>query len=257
MVDKSVSDAIKAAVAEALEQYLEPKLAPLVKELRAVRESLDSYRKKLDDVEKSASDTADRLEHITTSVLPALANHVSSIACGLALQTLDLDVHRRKWSLVLHGLDGPANEDAQVTRKVAVDFARDKLKVIDADSARFGACHRLQSSPNAGVIVRFNDLAERNRWLNSAKNLKNTGSKVSISPDLPPDLRPLKSELLKLRKELPDAQRKLAKVRHLPHWPYVDLKIPEQDPIRPSTSLTEISSKVLATFALRSNKAKR
>ena len=245
MVDKSVAAAIKKAVYEVLDERLDAKLAPLTKEIRALRESLDSYRVKLDSVEKSVEDSAARVATIETTVLPALVDHFNSVACGLAQQTLDIDVHRRKWSLVLQGLDGRANEDAETTRRVAVDFARTHLKVGYADATRLAACHRLKPAANAGMIIRFNDLAERNHWLASAKNLKDTGTNVSISPDLPPVLRPLKTELLKCRRDLPDAQRKLARIRHLPRWPYVDLKLPEQDPIRPSTTMTDIVSQII------------
>ena len=37
---------------------------------------------------------------------------------------MDLDVHRRKWSLSIHGLKGEASEDEEVTRDACVKLAK-------------------------------------------------------------------------------------------------------------------------------------
>ena len=50
----------------------------------------------------------DDLYHHT---LPAIMQHINNVAMGLALQTLDLDIPRHKWSLTVQGLKGQAQKE--------------------------------------------------------------------------------------------------------------------------------------------------
>ena len=50
--------------------------------------------------------------------------NIQEVTTGLALQTMDLDVHRRKWSLSIHGLKREASEDEEVTRDACVKLAK-------------------------------------------------------------------------------------------------------------------------------------
>ena len=148
-------------------------------------------QKRVTDLETAVTHTQDRLESTIKHLLPSVTNHLARVTEGLAQQTLQMDVHRRKWNVIIHGIDGPAGEGEEVTRAASIDFARDKLKVADADSTRISACHRLSKKVDAGVIVRFTDLAQRDKWLAGAVHLKNINKKVTVSPDLPPAIRPL------------------------------------------------------------------
>ena len=49
--------------------------------------------------------------------------NIQEVTTGLALQTMDLDVHRRKWSLSIHGLKGESGED-EVTTDACVKLAK-------------------------------------------------------------------------------------------------------------------------------------
>jgi hypothetical protein len=118
--------------------------------------------------------------------------------------------------------------------------------VPGADLHPFGACHRLAQKDDAGIIIRFSDLTDRNSWLTNAKNLKNTQCNVSISPDMPPCLRPLKTDILNIRKDLPPAQKQLAQVKYLPSWPYICLKIRGKATMNPRIRKETIISKYLA-----------
>ena len=144
------------------------------------------------------------------------------ISTALTQRLLELDVHRRKWSLNLQGVKGPAGEAENVTRQKVVDFATNKLG-IQAATTDYAACHRLSQEANSCIIMRFQDLSQRNAWLDCAKNLRHHAdcNGVSISPDLPNDLRPLKTELLNLRKNLPSEQKKNSTIRYLKKWPFV------------------------------------
>ena len=154
----------------------------------------------------------------------------------MCLNTLNLDTHRRKWSLIINGLKGNAGEPELVTRTKVCELAKHKLKIQGVDSHAFTACHRLSQREDAGVILCFQDLYNRNEWLLNAKNLKNsaTNVSVSISPDIHPCLRKLRSNILEKRKALPPEQRKLSQVRYLPQWPYICLKVRGQATINPS-----------------------
>ena len=69
------------------------------------------------DVEQAMQDTCDRLEAAVSTLLPAITRHMSELAEGLAKKQLEVDVHHRKWTLVINGIYGGAGEDEAVTRQ--------------------------------------------------------------------------------------------------------------------------------------------
>ena len=196
-------------------------------------------------VETSITHTSERIDDIFRNSLPALARHINEVATGLALQTMDLDVHRRKWTLTIHGLKGEAGEDEEVTRDACVKLAQDHLGIPNAASTDFAACHRLSKHASSGIIMRFRDLSTRNTWLGNAKELRHHSDTISISPDLPPALRPMKKELLAKRKDMPQAQRSKYNLRYLRQWPYVVLSGPEKFTIVPSVSKEAIVENII------------
>ena len=86
------------------------------------------------------------------------------------------------------------------------------------------------------------DLAQRDRWLAGTKHLKNHSGKVSISPDLPPVLRPLKDELMMERSKLPAHIKQKSRIKFLPQWPFVELKTYGQPPKRSSVNLRSVTA---------------
>ena len=80
---------------------------------------------------------------------PPFARHIQEVTTGLALQTMDLDVHRRKWSLTIHGLKGEAGEEEENTRDACVKLAKDHLGIPDPATTDFAACHRLSRQATA------------------------------------------------------------------------------------------------------------
>ena len=167
-----------------------------------------------------------QLTHMKDS-LPSLVSHVNKIATSLALHTIDLNMHRRKYSLIIQGLEGSAGEDSDITRGKLVEFAKDKLRVAETCLSDLSACHRLTQKKNSGIIARFQDLSMRDKWLQNAKNLKELnlpkGKNISISVDLPPCLRPVKKQLAEMRKELPPLEKRQSYIKHFATWPYVAL----------------------------------
>ena len=189
---------------------------------------LVEVQQRLVEVEEGLQFTSESLNSLAAEVLPAISNHMAQIAESLAHQTLQIDVHRRKWNIIIHGIEGPAGELEHATRAKSIQFAQEVLKVEDAASWHLAACHRLSQRANAGIILRFLDLAQRDRWLTGTKNLRGHPRKISISPDLPPILGPLKDNLMLSRSKLAPGITSKSQVRYLPRWPFVELKVEGQ-----------------------------
>ena len=97
--------------------------------------------------------------------------------------------------------------------------------IDDADRTQVAACHRLNQTADAPVIIRFCDLDGRDKWLQNAKRLRDNPRKISLSPDLSPVLRPIKKDLMAKRRSLSDDLKKRSSIRYLKSWPYVELKV--------------------------------
>ena len=225
-----------------------------LKEIRKLNKTVSKMEKKVESlsslkehVEKQSEYTNSRIRDIYETVIPQINTHMASIGTALTKRMLDLDVHRRKWSLTIQGVAGAAGEDERITRSKVVDFAINKLRIRNAATTDYAACHRLSQEANSGIIMRFIDLSQRNSWLDAAKNLKHFPdcNNVSISPDLPNDLRPLKTELLNKRKALPSEQKKNSSIRFLKEWPYVELRVKNHPTIRPTESVAHVCERVL------------
>ena len=168
-VSADILAAIKSAVNDVIGKWLDS--------IDNALTQLVQLNQRMIDVERAMQDTSNRLEDAVSTLLPSITTHMSQLAEGLARKQLEIDVHRRKWNLVIHGIDGGAGEDEATTRQTCKDFAKHVLKVDDADATLFSACHRLSQKPNAGIIIRFVDLAQRDQWLTGTKQLKNHSKK--------------------------------------------------------------------------------
>ena len=144
------------------------------------------------------------------------------MAWGLAVlshqPSLDIDMHRRKWSLTIQGLKGAADEDEDTTRQVCVNLAKQHLKITDASVFDFSSCHRLANKENSGIIIRFKDFATSITAVDTKNCLKS--AKISQPP-----------------------KKKI--IRNLRLWPYVDLKIVNDPVIRPSANAEGVVHSVL------------
>ena len=236
-VSTKLLEEIRKVVREEMDKSLDEKLKPIRDEIAAIND-------RVTPIEDGLKFTSQRLEDTVKVILPDLCAHMTMLAEGLAKQTLQLDVHRRKWNLILHGLKGEVGEEESRTRAACVAFARDALRVPGASDARISACHRLSKNRDAGIIVRFCDLAERDRWLSGTKHLKDYPTKVSLCPDLPPVIRPLKDTLMLKRRDLPPEQKSRARVNYLPYWPFVELKVGDTKH-RPDIDISTVLTTVL------------
>ena len=238
---------LRKVIQEEVRGVMATEFTPQLNRIEEDIKAISALQTQIADVEKALEHTSRRIDDIYTHAMPNLASHVSAIANALSLRLFDIDVHRRKWSLTLQGLPGSANESEDTTRTKCANLATQVLKLEGSSVDDFSACHRLKQSANSGIIVRFKDLKKRNDWLASTKNLKGTDySEVSIGPDLPPALRPLKKELLNIRRQLPPQEKKKCNIRYLRSWPYVQLCREGQEPIRPTIPVAEIVTKALS-----------
>ena len=193
-------------------------------QIDAINGQVKTIQDDLVQLKRSTQDTSDRIDIVSNTFLPAISTQMTNIASALAERMLDVEVHGRKWSLIVQGLKGEVGETEQTTRQKCISLAKE-LGVTDAEHTRLAACHRLNhATADAGIILRFNDLAQREAWLRKAGNLRNVNQAVNFSPDLPPVLRKVKKGLLDIRREMEDNEKRQTRIKHLPRWPYVKLE---------------------------------
>ena len=220
-LDANILDAIRVAV----RQVLKEDRTETNKNLASIAKQLKKLNEKYRNIETSIQDSSERLDKTLNEFLPSLNKKMVDLTSALAIRVLDIDTHRRKWSLVLQGLPGESGESAGATRQKCVQLAKQYLKVKDASTADMAACHRLNNSENAAILIHFLDLDKRNLWLAGAKGLKDHPGQISVSPDLPPIARQLKKEVLQRRKELDPETKRLSSVRYIKTFPYKMLNI--------------------------------
>ena len=246
-VDPQVLEAIKIAMQPVLDAQasIAASQNDMSRKLDNALSELASVSNKVEALETAAQASSDRMDTVVSDALPAIADRISSVATALAMRQMDLEVHRRKWALVIQGVEGAAKEKEEDTRAACIALARDALKVPNGMNTRVSACHRLSQDADAGIIIRFTDLTERNLWLQHTKNLKGKDTKVTIYPDLPPVLRKLKTDVLAQRKELDPTIRKQSFVKYIKQWPYVRLSIRGQTDRNPRIAQETIVKDIL------------
>ena len=109
-----------------------------------------------------------------------LGAHISCYAHDTRLYPMYMELHRRKWGMIVQGVKGPPNEEENATRKSIIEFATNCLQIENASNLQFVACHRLNNKADAATLIIFVDLADRNRWFYHAQNLKNQKKSVLI-----------------------------------------------------------------------------
>lgn len=226
--------AIQTAVNEAVGPAVENAVTA------ALRTAMQTWERKISELEdKNAAlefKAADLLEE--NAVLRAKLNQAATTS---ALKHIDNDMYSRKWNIIVHGIKGPRNESEEETEKKIREMASDILKIDDAKNRSthpFAACHRLSREADSGVIVKFSNLTSKNIWMAETKKLK--GNRISISQDLPPILKPLKSELLGFRKMLNPEQKPKTKLIYSKSWPYLSLKLADGTLHKPRFGLDDL-----------------
>ena len=196
-IKEALLPCIRSAMKVDMEEVFKPVLGDRLDRIEARLEDLAQLQQVVTDFRKSTADTSERMADLLKVTIPALTKHFEDVTSALAMRQLDQDVHCRKWSLTIQGLPGEAKEDEGDTRRACIDFEKAHLGLTDASERDFAACHRLNQRHDAGIIARFTDLQQRDQWLLGARSLKNSDRRISISPDLPRFVRPMKKSSLK------------------------------------------------------------
>ena len=203
----------------------------------AVGEAMAKWTEKIESLETEIVDLKEENEKLQAAV--------SKISTTCALKAIDADMYSRKWNLIVQGIEGVKGENEKITEKKVRDLAKKQLKLDDAENPQimpFAACHRLSREKNAGIVIKFSNLNDKSAWLQNAKNLRDSPKGITLSPDIPQALKPLKSEILKQRKSLPPTERAQARIRYHKCWPYISLH--HNDNIyRPQITLSDIVKK--------------
>ena len=111
----------------------------------------------------------------------------------------------------------------------------------------FGCCFYafLSRKKDAGIIIRFTDLSEKDRWLAGTKHLKDHPKKITVSPDITPVIRPYKDELMKFRKAMTPELKSKTCLRYLTEWPFVELRTEGKPPKKPEVTLRDVTPTIL------------
>ena len=236
LVLREVSDQLQKAVKDEL-KVVE----------KQINDKIETLERKFDEVsaplQTSVADLKSSTAKLKNETLPSLVAHTNSMLTHLALQNIDSNMHRRKWSLIFQGVPGNADEPSDETRKAVIEVAKKNLKLRDLkdspiSSDQFAACHRLKSQAGSAIIARFVDLKQRDRWLAHAKHLAK--SNISMSVDVPPCLRKAKNQLMALRKDFAPDEKRRSFIKHLPSWPYLVLHRKDQADIHHTFSKGDI-----------------
>ena len=200
MIKDMLQEDLKALVHRELKVVVREELGDRLDRMEQQLAKVSDLQVQMAGLESSIQFASKRIDDLYSTSLSALAAHVERATSALALQTLDIDVHRRKWALTVQGLKGAAKEDETDTRATCVQLAKDNLTIDDPSVREFAACHRLSQKADAGIIILFCDVSRRNMWLANARHLRGSANHVSISPDVPPVLRPIKKTSFKSAK---------------------------------------------------------
>lgn len=239
-----VQAAIQRCVQTSVQLALETSIKQTVK--TAVHEALHEFRERVESLEY----TVNTLQEENCE----LKSKLETISTATAIKQIDSDLYSRKWNLIIHGIKGEKGEKEDKTEEQIRAMAVDRLKIPEAANPLqmpFAACHRLSQEDNAGIIVKFANLTHRNAWLGNAKNLRpqNQNSsaaeqqQITLSPDLPPVLKPLKADILNHRKNLSQEIKSKTVVRYNKTWPYITMKLPNGSYYEPQITLKDIVSK--------------
>ena len=138
------------------------KLEKTIQEVSEMKETINNNRTRLDEQENQLHSMVRKYKLLLIKTIPDLKAKFNDLTQKVCLNILNLETYRRKWSLIISGVQGTAQESEAATRSNIRAFAKTNLKVEGADSHPMAACHRLANSADAPIIVKLVDLAHQN-----------------------------------------------------------------------------------------------
>lgn len=196
---------------EVIEEKIDPKLEKMAEniqaEIRSLKNEMTDLRGDIEDLEK----------------------RVDTDMTRNALRHIEKDLHDRKWALIVSGIPAVVNETTSDTKAIISELGKN---VWGKEINSFSACHRLSNNKDANIYVQFIELETRNLWLLNAKELKPYNiahkSRISIYPDLPVPLRPLKDDIMDMRKKFL-LEKKKCSIKYHQFFPFITLHVGPYD----------------------------
>ena len=111
IIRQAVKDAIREEVSDRLD-----KLEHKVSELTTMKSTLRDLGNQIKDLEKSLEFSSQEIKDLNEKFIPALDKKFSDLSTKICMNLLNIDVHRRKWSLIINGLKGKQGETEPETR---------------------------------------------------------------------------------------------------------------------------------------------
>ena len=133
-VDPQVLQAIKIAIQPVVDSQ-----TSMSRKIDEAMGQLTTLSGKVEDLESGAQAVDNCMETLVKEALPSITTHIESISSALAMHHLELGVHRRKWTLIIHGLEGSANEAEDDTRAACLAMAK-KLPSCTQCGPNTGQC---------------------------------------------------------------------------------------------------------------------
>ena len=122
-------------VREVIREAIMPRLAKLEENVEKFSDMKDMLleQQKLLQIKDSLDFTENQINGICNKIIPDLDKKYGDLITNLCMNILVMDTHRRKWSIIINGIQGEAGEAERLTRSKAHSFACNKLKIPGAD----------------------------------------------------------------------------------------------------------------------------
>ena len=193
------------------------------KDLKSVRDDLDSVKVKVMDLEAYTQHVDQQLKEINEVALVNLRDSLTEEE----IARVTLEQWGRKWNVVIRGVEGDLSERPRVTESKARKFFVEQLKLDEmvVNGMYFQAVHRLPGGDEhkRRIILRFLSLLDRDDVMEAARRLPK-GSGFGVSPDLNPEASMLRGKLLSDLRAMEPDDRKKHRLIYLKEFPFVAMK---------------------------------
>ena len=193
------------------------------KDLKSVRDDLDSVKVKVTDLEAYTQHVDQQLKEINEVALVNLRDSLTEEE----IARVTLEQWGRKWNIVIRGVEGDLSERPRVTESKVRKFFVEQLKLDEkvVNGMYFQAVHRLPGGDEhkRRIILRFLSLLDRDDVMEAARRLPK-GSGFGVSPDLNPEASKLRGKLLSDLRAMEPDDRKKHRLIYLKEFPFVAMK---------------------------------
>ena len=189
-----------------------------------MKQEIKETNERVGVLESHAELVNDLIKTLNEETVPNLEDKLNEEAN----ERIRLELWRRKWNVVIGGIEGTLNETPRVTEKKVRAFFETVLRMPTEETiyVLLQAVHILPGGAyeqKRRIIVRFNSLIVRDEMLAAAMKLKK-GSGYSVVPDVPPSVAALRSKLLSQRRGMPPEEQRKTLLVYIKTYPCVALR---------------------------------